>query len=130
MVGRNSFSGTASGVRDSAYFFETGPDGRLGPEHPSPVLVVPPPKPKSSLWDVWRGRLFLIIFVLFSLEIGIILTVVPWTPFWNNNSLLIEFPRLQEILMNDFVRGVVSGLGLVDLWLAIAEAVRYRESPN
>jgi len=28
------------------------------------------------------------------------------------------------------VRGVVSGLGLVDIWMGVAEAVTYRESPR
>jgi len=88
---------------------------------------MPTPQGKLSRWEVWRNRLLLLVFVLFCLEIGIILTVAPWTSFWPNNSLLIGFPRLREVLMQDFVRGLISGLGLSDIWLAISEAVRYRE---
>jgi hypothetical protein len=29
-----------------------------------------------------------------------------------------------------FVRGLVTGLGLVDLWLGISEAVQYREKKH
>ena len=83
---------------------------------------------QPSRWEVWRGRMMLVVFVLFSLEIGIALTVAPWTPFWTNNSLIVGFPRLQQTLNYDFVRGIVSGLGLTDIWLAIMEAVRYREN--
>ena len=67
------------------------------------------------------------IFVLFCLEIGIILTVAPWTSFWTSNSLLSGYPKLREILAYPFVRGLVTGLGVADIWLAISEAVRYRE---
>lgn len=92
-----------------------------------PLLVIPQPE-NPSPWERWRRRTFLAVVVLFWLEIGIILIVAPWTPFWDNNSLLLGFPSLREFFMNDFVRGMVSGLGLVDLWMAIAEAVQYHEA--
>jgi hypothetical protein len=69
------------------------------------------------------------VFVLFCLEIGIILTVAPWTPFWTSNSLLVGFPRVREFLMNGFVRGLISGLGVCDIGLAVAEAVLFRDEP-
>ena len=94
-----------------------------------PVLVMPPPKdPKRS--SLWMRRIWLIVFVLFCLEIGIILTALPWTRIWTENSLLLGHPQLREFLMHNFVRGLVSGLGLVDIWMGIAEAVRYREGPD
>jgi len=98
-------------------------------EPDGPVLVMPPPqspKPRS----LWVRRLWLIVFVLFCLEVGIILTVLPWTRIWTENSLLLGHPQLREFLMQNFVRGVVSGLGLIDVWMGIAEAVRYREGPD
>jgi hypothetical protein len=70
----------------------------------------------------------LVVFVLFCLEIGILLTVLPWTRIWTENSLLSGFPQLQDFLRNDFIRGLITGLGLVDIWMGIAEAVRYRET--
>lgn len=98
-------------------------------EHEAPVLVMPPrQKPKRP--SLWVKRLWLIVFVLFCLEIGIILTVLPWTRIWTENSLLLGHPELREFLMRNFVRGLVSGLGLVDIWMGIAEAVRYREDTD
>ncbi len=94
-----------------------------------PVLVMPPSR-KPSRWHLWRGRLLLAVFVLFCLEIGIILAVAPWTAFWENNSLLSGFPLVRQFLMYDFVRGLISGLGLTDIWLAVMEAIRYRESAD
>jgi len=97
------------------------------PERKAPLLVMPPARPPISRWEIWRRRLFLVEFVFVCLAIGALLIAAPWTPLWTNNSLLIGWPRVQQFLMNDFVRGLVSGLGLVDIWLAIREAVCYRE---
>jgi hypothetical protein len=116
------------GCEYSMSAFEPGPqDGNVA-KASGPILVMPPPQHRPGKWELWRRRIFLIVFVLFCLEIGIILTVAPWTPFWTNNSLLLNFPRVREFLAYGFVRGLISGLGVADIWLAISEAVRYRES--
>jgi hypothetical protein len=36
-------------------------------------------------------------------------------------------PWLAAILHNGAVRGVISGLGLLDIWIGISEAVHYRD---
>jgi hypothetical protein len=108
--------------------FEQGPQDGNGSKPGGPILMMPPPLHKPTRWQLWRGRIFLVIFVLFCLEVGIILTVLPWTRIWTENSLLMGFPQIRELLMYDFVRGLISGLGLVDIWMGVAEAVRYRES--
>jgi 4-amino-4-deoxy-L-arabinose transferase-like glycosyltransferase len=106
-----------------SWFEETPQDS--GAKQNGPILVMPPPPPKLSKWELWRRRIFLIEFIFVCFVIGIILTVAPWTAFWSNNSLLTGFPRLQEFLTYDFVRGLISGLGLIDIGLAVSEAVRY-----
>lgn len=108
-------------------YLEQGPPKGKAPQSNGPVLVMPPARQRTAKWELWRRRIFLIIFVLFCLEIGIILTVAPWTPFWTSNSLIAGYPKLRELLGYGFVRGLVSGLGIADIWLAVAEAVRYRE---
>ena len=74
---------------------------------------------------LWMRRIFLIIYVLFCIEVGIILVALPWTERWE--TLLMHWPSFRHVLGHGFVRGAVSGLGFVDLWFAIAEAVNYRE---
>lgn len=69
----------------------------------------------------------LIIFVVFCMEVGIMLVVLPWKQLWINNPLVLRFPTLHAFLGNYFVRGMFSGLGLVDLWIGIWEAVHYAE---
>lgn len=126
MTGPNPFSGHAPVPTTGARSLMQGPREGTGQEHTAPVLLMSPPQPEPSKAERWRRRTFLVIFVLFSLEVGIILTVAPWTTFWTNNPLLIGFPKLREFLVNDFVRGVVTGLGVTDIGLAIVEAVRFR----
>jgi len=72
----------------------------------------------------WLQRVWLIIFVVFCVELGMLLLVLPWTPLWNDNSLLLNFPNLRALVQWNFVRGAVTGLGAVDIWLGIWEAVR------
>jgi hypothetical protein len=97
-------------------------------ERKGPVLVMPPsPRLQPSRWQIWRARIFLVEFIFICVVVGILLIAAPWLPIWSENSLLIGFPRLREFLMNDFVRGLVSGLGLIDIGLAISEAMRYRD---
>ena len=80
---------------------------------------------------LWLRRIMLFIFVAFAVEIGMFLVVVPWYDsgrLWSENSLLLRFPTLRAFLAQDFIRGIVSGIGLVDIWVGIWEAVHYKES--
>jgi hypothetical protein len=99
------------------------------PRQDGPVLVMPPPQPRKPP-SLWLRRLWLAVFVLFCLEVGIILIVLPWSRVWTENLLLLRHPQLAGFLQQNFVRGLISGLGLVDVWMGIAEAVRYREGPD
>jgi len=111
------------------YFAEESPSIDKETPPAGPLLVMPPAK-KPNRPHRWLQRLWLVVFVLFCLEVGIILTVLPWTKLWTDNSLLLSYPAAREFLMLGFVRGVVSGLGLVDIWMGVAEAVTYRENPR
>lgn len=75
----------------------------------------------------WLRRLSLVVYVAFCIEIGMLLIVLPWTQVWTENSLLLNRPELKGFLQQGFVRGVVTGFGILDLWLGISEAVHYRE---
>jgi hypothetical protein len=57
-----------------------------------------------------------------SLLVGIILVVAPWTALWDTNYLLNPYPALRAFVLNAFTRGTVTGLGLVNIVLAIWEA--------
>jgi hypothetical protein len=56
-----------------------------------------------------------------------VLAVLPWTPVWTENNIVIGFPRLRSLLSTGFIRGLATGLGLLDLWIGLSEAVQYRD---
>lgn len=78
-------------------------------------------------WRLWARRLGVFLFVFTSLLLGIGLTILPWTQRWTDNPFLVQHLELRAFALLGFVRGLVSGLGIVNLWMGIAEGIRYRE---
>jgi hypothetical protein len=56
-----------------------------------------------------------LIYVAFFLEVGLLLVVLPWSTFWGRNYFAVVWPPLQPFMANNFVRGAVTGLGVVNL---------------
>jgi hypothetical protein len=56
-----------------------------------------------------------LLFVAYFLEVGLLLVLVPWSAFWERNYFVEMFPSLLELLRNNYLRGGVSGLGVVNL---------------
>jgi hypothetical protein len=75
----------------------------------------------------WSARLALVIEVMVWIELGMILVFVPWKRAWTDNSFVLNYPQLREFLGMNFVRGAVTGIGLLDLWMAISRAVYYKD---
>ena len=51
-----------------------------------------------------------------------LLIVLPWSvTFWEHNYFAMAWPPLRTLLANDFVRGAVSGLGVVNLFAGFAD---------
>jgi hypothetical protein len=55
------------------------------------------------------------------------LVELPWTRLWFDDGPMVHWPALRHLLRHGFVRGAVSGLGFIDIWMGIMEAVQYRE---
>ena len=64
-----------------------------------------------------------LLLVAFSLEVGFVLIIIPWSPFWDSNYFGQLLPPLRTLMTNNFVRGAVSGLGLLNLTAGLAELV-------
>jgi hypothetical protein len=63
--------------------------------------------------------------------LGLALCYVPWSRvFWDRNPLFLQFPALAVFTASGTVRGVVSGLGFLNLWFALNEAFQHKEDPN
>lgn len=85
--------------------------------------------PESSRIQLWMHRASVFLFVLISAVAGVLLLILPWTPEWTDNSLLLSYPGLRLVVANGFFRGLCSGLGLLDIWIGFWEALNYHEQP-
>ena len=74
------------------------------------------------------SRLLAIAFILFCLEIGLFLVFVPWSGLWEHNFLLGYVPLLRGLILNNFFRGAVSGLGVIDMLIGITELAFFVKS--
>jgi hypothetical protein len=113
-----------------------------GPLGPVPVLAPQPEPPRESepvpppgrghqepqRIPRWLERSELFLRVLLRMYIGLAVTVAPWWPvFWDQNPLFMRFPALSALAVHGAVRGMVSGLGLLNLWIAFRDAIRHRD---
>lgn len=101
-------------------------------QHPDPTTNRPPEASQGRAvlrnWGVWLLRIRALLFVTLCATFGVLLLILPWTPKWTDNSLLLSFPDLRNIVSSGFVRGAASGLGILDLWLGFWEAIHYHEA--
>ena len=79
---------------------------------------------------IWLLRLRALLFVTLCATFGVLLVILPWTPRWTDNPLLLDSAALRDIVSSGFVRGLASGLGLLNLWLGFREAIFYHENPK
>jgi hypothetical protein len=79
---------------------------------------------------VWLLRVRALLFVTLCATFGVLLLILPWTPRWTDNPLLLASPALRDVVSSGFVRGLASGLGLLNLWLGFREAILYHENPK
>ena len=87
------------------------------------------------------AKLSVIFYIILCLEIGIVLTLLPWIPQdflglsdWGNNYFLLYAARktgfysLQTVVASGWVRGAVTGLGLLNLGMAFWEIFNFKNT--
>lgn len=84
----------------------------------------------------WRAKLTSLLFVVFCFELGAFLLIFPWTEFWDQNYFSWIAPDSPERLplaqwwrnlwLSAGFRGAVSGLGVLNLWVALVSVFRLR----
>jgi hypothetical protein len=96
---------------------------------PPAMPASPAPIDQAAGAPVWLQRMSLFILVLFCVYLGVLVMVLPWWPrMWDQNLFLEARPRLAAFLHIGAVRGLISGLGALDIWIGVSEAVHYRET--
>jgi hypothetical protein len=104
------------------------PELQPPPNPPSPRPAVEPvPQPARSTALLWLRRVGVLLFVFMCATIGVMLIILPWRPEWTDNHLLLPYPILRSIFASGFVRGLCTGLGVLNVWIGFWEAVQYRE---
>jgi hypothetical protein len=87
------------------------------------------------------AKLSVIFYIVLCLEIGIVLTLLPWVPQgtlglsdWGNNYFLLYAARktgfyaLQTVVASGWVRGAVSGVGLLNVGIAFWEIFHFKQT--
>lgn len=117
-------------MTDPAFF--RAPDAPPDPapraaDTPAGLLDAPAAGRHRTRSQLWMHRISVFLFVLISAVAGVLLIILPWTPGWTDNYLLMSFPSLRSVVANGFFRGLCSGLGLLDIWIGFWEALHYHE---
>jgi hypothetical protein len=87
------------------------------------------------------AKLSVIFYIVLCLEIGIVLTLLPWIPQgtlglsdWGNNYFLLYAARktgfyaLHTVVASGWVRGAVSGIGLLNVSIAFWEIFHFKQT--
>ena len=85
------------------------------------------------------ARLTVIFFIILCLQAGITLTLIPWISLgtigdWGDNFLLAYvtqktgLPIIGEAVNSGWVRGAVTGLGILNIVIAFWEMANFRRS--
>jgi hypothetical protein len=78
------------------------------------------------------AKVTVIVYILICFEVGILLVILPWTSYWDDNFFLFfisgRAPWLASILQSGYMRGAVTALGALNLLAGCWESYRFRES--
>lgn len=89
---------------------------------PFPAPEVPP----QAVPHRWYHVAIALFFIVFTLELGVFLTLFPWTDFWDRSFFSSFNPEWRLYWSNAYLRGAVTGLGIVNVYISITEIFRLR----
>lgn len=70
-------------------------------------------------FHTYMNRIYRALLVVLAFEMGALLLYLPWSVYWENNYFLSHYPWLMRVVLHPFFRGAVSGIGVLDILLAI-----------
>lgn len=80
------------------------------------------------------AKITVVVYILISFEIGILLMIIPWKPYWDDNFFLyfitgkLHAAWMATFLKHKLVRGAVTGLGVLNILAGIYDIIKFRES--
>jgi len=71
-------------------------------------------------------------YVFYCFEVGIFLMTAPWLlpNVWENNLFFFYIPKLKGVFLNPYFRGAITGVGLLNVVLAISEVLAREKSKH
>jgi hypothetical protein len=74
----------------------------------------------------WYHKVFALLVAAVGFEVGLFLIIFPWMEPWSNNYFATLVPEWRTFWVNAYVRGAISGLGVVNVVVALSEVFRLR----
>jgi hypothetical protein len=97
------------------------------PLNPMPPVSSPTQLPDDSpeRLPFWLRQSERFLRVIVRMYLGLLVCCAPWyPPAWDANPLFSSPAWLHSFITYGAVRGLVSGLGLLNLWIALRDALR------
>lgn len=76
----------------------------------------------------WLLVMETILFVVLRLYVGVLVVLLPWRSIWTTNAWVNNWPDVANFIAQGWVRGIVSGLGLLNIWMAFSAVIHRRRS--
>lgn len=90
-----------------------------------PPTQVRPQQSNPQRIPHWLQQAERFLRVIVRMYLGLLVCLAPWFPAaWDANPLFTSSPTLVAFVTQGWVRGVVSGLGLLNLYIALRDAIR------
>lgn len=77
-------------------------------------------------------KITVVFYIAICFEVGVVLLIVPWSDFWVDNFFLeyvvsrLQWQGLIPLLQSGYIKGAISGLGIVNLLICLWEIKNFR----
>jgi hypothetical protein len=103
--------------------------GNLFSTSDDPATAVEPVSPQRQRQiPRWVLILEITLFVILRLYVGALVVLLPWRSIWTTNAWINNWPTVASFIAQGWVRGIVSGLGLLNIWIAFSVLFRRKRS--
>jgi hypothetical protein len=92
--------------------------GNLFSSREPATAVEPAPEQRPRHIPRWLLVMEIVLFVIVRLYVGVLVVLLPWRSIWTTNAWIMHWPIVANFLAQGWVRGLVSGLGLLNIWIA------------
>src|SRR5262245_8722987 len=78
------------------------------------------------------AKITVVVYIMICFEVGVLLIILPWTHYWEDNVFLFfitgKLDGMQTFLTSGYVRGAVTGLGVLNILAGFRDTIKFRES--